>query len=343
MKARAFSLLFIFILFSSPVSAFTPPSWFKNGTYVTYAVLPGKEKYEGYPNMLFYTPSKLSDETLNAFIDVLENGPNSCQKLKAKIENSGSEYPLYGLSVFGPIFVTFNLTNVTNSSAVVVVTLTLTNFTPTLHCTVSSLTLRGRLFLNVTDGYYYLNGTKIGRPSFFILPYHLPERKDLLYKASILRRHGFTLVGDLEVSNVTFTQGKLVHTFVKTFHPPLIGVKSNRQPILYQKKGYLSSSIGMDSLYDIDTGVAVSIGDLPYPELYTLGVVKGHIFNHYSAEMNDKIDFSREYWPYEFVLYETNIKFPEERIGRTPDTILKYYLLAGLIILTASLTRRWRK
>jgi hypothetical protein len=99
----------------------------------------------------------------------------------------------------------------------------------------------------------------------------------------------------------------------------------------------------MDSLYDIDTGVAVSIGDLPYPELYTLGVVKGHIFNHYSAEMNDKIDFSREYWPYEFVLYETNIQFPEESTGRAPDTSLKYYLLAGLIVLTASLIWRWRK
>ncbi|WP_054840408.1 hypothetical protein [Thermococcus sp. JCM 11816] len=66
-------------------------------------------------------------------------------------------------------------------------------------------------------------------------------------------------------------------------------------------------------------------------------------FNYYSAEINDKIDFSREYWPYEFVLYKTNIRFPEDRTGTRPDTALKYYMLFGVGALVVSLIRRWKR
>ncbi|KUH33279.1 hypothetical protein APY94_06395 [Thermococcus celericrescens] len=338
---RAFAGFFILSLFFvSYAGAFTPPPWFKNGTYVTYAAFPNEKTRRNF-NTFFYIPALLPRENWNSLSTAAKNGGEECRGLREKLENySNSIWDIVQYN--GSVFITFNLTDVTNSSAVVLVTLTLENATPSPGCWVDSLTFRGKLFLNITDGYYYLNGSKLGRPSFFILPYSLPERRSLLYKASILRRYGFTIVGDLKVNNITFTQDKLVHTFVRTFYPPLVKIRSNWLPILYQKKGYLSSSIGFESLYDLNTGIAINI-DSPYPELYVAGIMFVAPFNYCSAEMNDKIDFSREYWPYGFVLYDTNIKFPEERTGKAPDTPLKYYLVFGLIILTASLLRRWKR
>ncbi|WP_099209958.1 hypothetical protein [Thermococcus henrietii] len=342
MKTRALSFLFIFLLLSSTVSAFTPPSWFKNGTYVTYAILPGRGRYKGYPNIIFYLPGKFSQENLNALITALENSSKACQKIIPEIKNPNYTHYLTGLTIYGPVFVTFNITNVTNSTATIIVTLRMANASLTPYCFIPTLTLHGALFLNLTDGYYYVNGTRIGRPSFFVLPYSLPSGGDELYRASILRKYGFIIGGDLTVRNVSFTKNRLVHTFVKTFYPPLIKVKSNRQLILHQKEGYLSMSICIDSIYDLGTGIAVGMS-FPYPELYALGMVGGNDFNHYSAELNDKIDFSKEFWPYGFVLYKTNIKFPKEETGRAPDTVLKYYLVLGLLLLAIAGVLRFRE
>ncbi|BAD84354.1 hypothetical protein TK0165 [Thermococcus kodakarensis KOD1] len=342
MKRPLAGFFILSLFFVSYAGAFTPPSWFKNGTYVTYAVLPGEGRYKDYFNSVSFIPSELSTENRKSFESSFENGKRECQEFREGIENSKNYSILRSFLVFGPIFITFNLTDVTNSSAVVLVTLTLENATPSPGCWVDSLTFRGKLFLNLTDGYYYINGSKLGRPTFFILPYNLPERKSLLYKASILKRYGFTVVGDLKVNNVTFAQDKLVHTFVRTFRPPLVRIRSNWLPIIYQKKGYLSSFIGFESLYDLNTGIAIDI-DSPYPELYAAGIMFVAPFNYYSAEINDKIDFSREYWPYEFVLYKTNIRFPEDRTGTRPDTALKYYMLFGVGALVVSLIRRWKR
>ncbi|WP_167912484.1 hypothetical protein [Thermococcus sp. 21S7] len=300
---------------------------------MTYAIFPGKERYKDMPILMpTYIPALLPARDWEVFMNALENGSKDCIEFKKEIESPRYRSIWDCFHVYGPVFVTFNITNVTNSTAVILVTLKMMNVSPTVYCTLKSLTFQGKILLNLTDGYYYLNGTKIGRPSFFILPYSLPEKGSLLYRASLLRKYDFQLVEDLTVKNVTFKEGKLVHTFVRTFHPPLIAAKSSRKPILYQKAGYLSSSLRIDSLYDLDTGVAVDMS-FPYPELYSIGIVEGDDFNPYSAELNDKIDFSKEYWPYEFVLYKTNIQFPKEQTGKAPDTVLKYYLLLGLAIL----------
>ncbi|WP_148882832.1 hypothetical protein [Thermococcus aciditolerans] len=281
----------------------------------------------------------MSEKNKKALLEGIDNSSDEqCEDVKRVLLESGH---LGDLVVTDKLLLTFRIVNVTNSSAVIKITLKLYNVTIP-WCNLGNVTLTGKLLLNFTDGYYYFNGTQIGRPSFFILPYELPGKKTLLFRASLLKKYGF-ISHDLLVENVTFEDRRKALTFIKTFYPPLIEVKSNQPPLIYSRKGYLSASLITNTIYDLDTGVAIGIWPAPWPELYILGIINGGISNYHSAKMNKKLDFSKEYWPYGFVLYKTNIQFPKEQTGKAPDTPLKYYLLLGLVILTASLLRRWKR
>ncbi|NJE61539.1 hypothetical protein [Thermococcus sp. 21S7] len=334
-------ILFIFILFSSPVSAFTPPSWFKNGTYVTYVVYSDSDAFNGVDVLT----SLLSERNLREIVGKLNESDKECIDVREYFDRPEG---LVSLLVSGKMLLTFNLTNVTNSSAVVKVTLELHN-TTIPWCNIGNVTLEKELFLNLTDGYYYLNGTKLGRPSFFILPYSLPEKDELFVTTDLLRKHSFTC-NDIKIANVSFKgeeviqtfSDKVIHTFVKKFYPPHIYVRYS-QFYLSSTKHRISLTGISFATYDLDTGVATSLEPITSPELLALGIVTVREYNYYSAKMNKKLDFSKEYWPYGFVLYKTNIQFPKEQTGKAPDTVLKYYLLLGLVILTASLLRRWKR
>ncbi|WP_099209959.1 hypothetical protein [Thermococcus henrietii] len=334
----------IFLLLSPSVSAFTPPSWFKNGTYVTYAIFPGKEMYRGYSNSFAYIPSELPRRNWNALIEALQSSNSKgCLNFTREIDGGNYTSCLWPLEVYGPMFLTFRITNVTNTSAVVEVVLVVENVSPHLGCTLSRLTFEGTLLLNITSGYYYINGTKLGPPSFFVVPYELPGKKTLLFRSSLFRRYGI-LCNDIYVRNVSFDDKKSVNTFVRKFYPPLIRVASTSSPFRYSKCGYLSTSLNMDITYDFDTGIAIGTTLSGFwPELYALGIMSADVFNYHSAEINKKLDTSREFWPYGFVLYKTNVKFPREETGKAPDTVLKYYLILGLLLLTASALWGWRR
>lgn len=339
-EVKTLKTLLLFSLFltllTTPANGAEVPPWFKNGTYVTYVVFSSEDR-EGL-NELFPFMGLMPDQARNTLLEKLRS--RNCTDEEDVILNP--DY-LGDLIVTDKILVTFTLTNVTNTSAWVEVELELHN-TTIPWCNIGNVTFTTALLLNLTDGYYYLNGTRIGRPSFFVLPHYLPDRRDLIFKSSLLKSHGFS-TDDLIVGNVSFRSKKLVHTFVKTFQPPVIEVRSNQPPIAYSREGggYLSGSLMYEGLYDIDTGIVLGIRDIPYPEFYALGIIGGLVHNVYSAEKNDELDFSREYWPYGFVLYQTNIEFPKEESGVKPDSILKYYLLIGILTLITSTIWRWRK
>ncbi len=154
------------------------------------------------------------------------------------IENSKNYSILRSFLVFGPIFITFNLTDVTNSSAVVLVTLTLENATPSPGCWVDSLTFRGKTFPQPHRRILLHQRLQTGQTHILHPPpLQPPPRKEEPTLQSINTEEiWFYGGGDLKVNNVTFAQDKLVHTFVRTFRPPLVRIRSNWLPIIYQKK-----------------------------------------------------------------------------------------------------------
>lgn len=343
MKTRSLSLpLLIFLLLTPSVSAFTPPSWFKNGTYVTYIIPPEEGEYKDSIKDFMYVPSALSRENHEIITRAFENGPPSCQKDARDMKDPKHQDSLWDLFPSGSIYLTINITSVVNNTAVIRITLTMNNVSTGLGgggCTVKNITLKGELLLNLTDGYYYLNGTRIGMPTFFINPSNLPQKNTVIYRASILRKHGFT-TNDVKIAEITFAQNKTAHTFVKTFYPPIIKMTTNNPPLLFLGNGRLSAALITYADYDFETGIALGM-DSPYPEYYAVGIM--YAVGDVNYGLNQKMDFSKEYWPYGFILYRTNIQFPREESGRAPDTVLKYYLVLGLIVLTALTLWRWRK
>lgn len=249
---------------------------------------------------------------------------------------------LFDVDAYGPTFLTIWIYNVTNSSALVNITLEFRNATLGRSKPIKSLTLSRTLLLNLTDGYYYINGTRIGMPSFFVSTSNLPPKEKIFLDCKPLRERAFTC-NDLKVSNVSFESKKTVITFVKKFYPPQVKVSLGTLSLTTTKHGDLALTGISWVIYDFDTGLAVSLDTVLSPEFIALGIICPNTYNYYSAKMNKKLDFSKEYWPYGFVLYKTNIQFPKEQTGKAPDTPLKYYLILGLVILTASLLRRWKK
>lgn len=89
-------------------------------------------------------------------------------------------------------------------------------------------------------------------------------------------------------------------------------------------------------------GIVIDI-DFLYLEFYVVGIMFVVLFNYYLVEINDKIDFFREYWFYEFVFYKINIWFFEDRIGMCFDIVFKYYMFFGVGVFVVLFIWRWKR
>lgn len=224
-----------------------------------YVVLLGEGRYKDYFNFVLFIFLELFMENRKFFEFFFENGKRECQEFREGIENLKNYLIFWSFLVFGLIFIIFNFMDVMNFFVVVFVILMLENVMLSLGCWVDLLMFRGKFFFNFIDGYYYINGFKLGRFIFFIFFYNFFERKSLFYKVLILKRYGFMVVGDFKVNNVIFVQDKFVYIFVRIFCFLLVRIRLNWLLIIYQKKGYLSFFIGFELFYDLNMGIVIDI------------------------------------------------------------------------------------
>ncbi|AEK73496.1 hypothetical protein GQS_08000 [Thermococcus sp. 4557] len=335
MNYRHIFISFLFLLLLTP-PIYSLPYWFKEGTYVRYALLMPKNNDEHEWNAFQVWPGLLPKDAYKNISTV------------EKIDNGS----FITLVVKGNVFLTFEIVDISDDTASIRVTLDMSKVLVNFHKPLNRLILSRTIHLNLTDMMYYQNGRALGMPAFFMDPAKLPDKGALLVRLSILRESNFR-TSDLRVNNVSFTwmDKKILHTYYGDFNPPYILVESNEVPLIWSREGGgIWVSVASSRVYDSDTGVMLTAPLMGLsPELLTIGIINGDSYDYLAGrrmkELFDEGKADREWWEPGFNLYDTNIKFPETSSSKTPITGMKYFFAASLalLVITAVLNWRWKR
>jgi len=333
MKKLFIFIFFFLLLFSSSVLAL--PSWFEEGTYIKYALPMPEDKGSRDFQIFTLHPALIS--------------PGIYQKLSQVSEVP--EDALIGLFVYGDVFLTFRIVNVTGSVALINVTLELYNIKVNFWDSLDALNISTLLTLNLTDlTYRDKNGNVIGTPSFFIDPQNPPKKGDLIVKTSLLKNYGVHIGGDLIVKNVSYTvhMNQTLLTYARNFTPPYITVVSNKEPLIWAVgNGSLSSSSSFEAIYDFNSGLMIGLMPPSQPsEFLALGIIESSFLDYTATKNLHKLYKSGEdsvkWWLQGFNLYETNIEFWELKKVEAPESSMKYFFIVGLFLLLIILVKKLR-
>ncbi|AEK73495.1 hypothetical protein GQS_07995 [Thermococcus sp. 4557] len=320
------------------------PYWLKEGTHIKYVTKmpehPGKHEVNVFPVWPLLLPKDAYAKIKEAY-----EGTSGLVKM-----DNNSIVPLL---VRGDSYLTFEILNVTNETALVRVTLEMNNVSVSPEETLPRLVLSKVLHLNLSDmTYYEEDGTPIGPPTFFIDPTNPPRKGEQILSRAFMKK--YRLLGDdIVLTNVSFTwmEDKILHTHYRDFLPPYLYVEGRSKYLVYD----LSTGGRVETItqlvYDIDTGILITtlFCDVT-PELISLGVIDSSPLDRVNSRKLERLlkegKDDREWWAQGFNLYDTNIKLPDYGSGHSPSTPVKYFFVLSLVVLamTALWTeRRWKR
>ncbi|CAD5245144.1 conserved exported protein of unknown function [Thermococcus camini] len=332
MRKTAAIVLTLLTLSMTMPPAYSLPYWFKEGTYVKYALL---------------MPENHDEREWNAFQVWPELLPKDAYESMSAVEEIDTD-SFITLVVKGDVFLTFEIVDMSNDTASIRVTLEMNKVLVNFHKPLNRLVLSRTIHLNLTDMMYHQNGMALGTPAFFVDPAKLPDKGTLLVRLSTLRRFNFT-TSDLKVNNLSFTwmDKKILHTHYGDFNPPYILVGSNEVPLIWSRgEGGIWVSVASSRVYDSDTGVMLTTPLMGLsPELLTIGIINGDSYDYLACrrmkELFNEGKADREWWEPGFNLYDTNIEFPETSSTAAPRTGMRYFFLLSLtfLIITQTIQR----
>nr|WP_240924241.1 hypothetical protein [Thermococcus sp. 21S7] len=260
---------------------------------------------------------------------------------------------MISLFVTGDSYLTFEILNVTNETALVRVTLEMNNVSTGPGEILPRLILSKILILNLSDmTYYEEDGTPIGSPMFFIDPAHPPRKGDYLLAPAFLKKYNLHS-DDIVVTNVSFTwiEDKILHTHYRDFIPPYLFVESRGAYIIYDLTTGNGHVVTTELIYELDTGLLITtlLVDMA-PETTILGVIGAIALDMVNSRKLERLieegKDDREWWAQGFNLYDTNVKLPDYGSGRSPSTPVKYFFALSLVVLTMIALwteRRWKR
>jgi len=345
-KPFTFFIIFLIVFtgFSPLSQASAIPYWFKEGTYIKYAMKMPKNPEKNEVNIFMIWPRLLPKDTYN--------------RIKKASEEDGSPLEIdnrtmISLFVRGNSYLTFEILNVTNETALVRVTLEMNNVSAGPGEILSRLVLSKVLHLNLSDMVYYEeDGTPIGPPTCFINPASPPKKGDYLLTPAFMKK--YDLKGDdIVLTNVSFTwmEDKILHTHYKDFIPPYLFVESEGAYVIDDLTRGEGHTIITELIYEPDTGVLIAtiFTDMT-SELTSLGVIGAIALDRVNSRKLERLleegKDDREWWAQGFSLYDTNVKLPDYGSGRSPSTPARYFFALSLVVLamTALWTeRRWKR
>jgi len=345
-KSLAFFIVFLIAstAFLLPLQALKVPSWFKEGTYIKYAMKMPYNPEKNEVNIFMIWPRLLPKDAYNRIKEVYEGDAGLF-----KIDNRS----MISLFVTGDSHLTFEIFNVTNETALVRVTLEMNNVSVRPGVTLPRLVLSKVLHLNLSNMMYYEeDGTPIGPPMFFINLAHPPKKGDYFLTPAFLKKYGLR-GDDIVVTNVSFTwmEDKILHTHYRDFIPPYLFIESRGAYIIHDLTTGESHSVLIELIYEPDTGILITtiFADMT-SELTSLGVIGAIALDRVNSRKLEKIidegNDDNEWWAQGFNLYDTNIKLPDYGSGRSPSTLAKYLFVLSLVILAVVFLwteRRWKR
>ncbi|ASJ08010.1 hypothetical protein A3L11_01710 [Thermococcus siculi] len=341
-KSIIIPISIILITSVAPVSS-AAPYWFREGTYLRYAAKMPEHPDRHEVNVFPVWPQLLPGDAYSRIKKAYE-GTSSL----IKMDNNS----IVSLIVQGDSYLTFEIFNVTNESALVRVTLELNNVSVRSGATLPRLVLSKVLRLNLTDMMYYEeDGTPIGPPTFFIDPSNPPTKGEHVLSPEFMKKHRL-LGDDIVVTNVSFTwmEDKILHTHYRDFLPPYLYIEGRSRYLVYDLKTGDSVETITQLVYDIDTGILITtLFCDATPELASIGVIDPSPLDRVNSRRLERTveegKADREWYAQGFNLYDTNIKFPETSSTATPNTGMKYFFAVSLVCLlpTIILTWRWRR
>ncbi|CAD5245143.1 conserved exported protein of unknown function [Thermococcus camini] len=337
----------VFFLVSTPFTQLSQasrvPYWFKEGTYIKYAVKmpehPGKHEVNVFP----VWPPLLPKDAYAKIKEAYE-GTSGLVKM-----DNNSIVPLL---VRGDSYLTFEILDVTNKTALVKVTLEMNNVSASPEEILPRLILSKILILNLSDTTYYEeDGTPIGSPMFFIDLTNPPMKGEHLLSQAFMKK--YHLRGDnIVVTNVSFAwmEDKTLHTHYRDFLPPYIYIEGRSKYLVYDLNTGSRVETITQMIYDIDTGILITtLFCDAAPELVSLGVIDSSPLDRVNSRKLERLiekgKDDREWWAQGFNLYDTNVKFPETSSSKTPSTGMRHFFATSLalLVLTAFLNWRWRR
>jgi|GEM_PF-4242048 hypothetical protein len=333
---KLFIFIFSFLLLSP---AYALPSWFKEGVYVKYALLMPNDRNSKEFHLFFLHPALISHDVYQKLLQVNERWKDAPEVSKVR------EDKLIGLSVYGNVFLTFKVINVTEESALINVTLELYNISVNFWRPLDALNISTLLVLNLTDlTYRDENGSVIGRPSFFIDPQNPPKTGDLFAKLDI---PGVYVEDDLKIGNISYTthMNQTLLTYARNFTPPYITVTAKPVSMAWiTKDSSLSGRYRFRATYDFMSGVMVGSLFTISPEFLEMGVVFTTFIDYTATRNLEELQKNGEdkvkWWLQGFNLYETNIEFWEPKKVEAPESSMKYFFIVGLFLLIIILVKR---
>ncbi|ALV62913.1 hypothetical protein ADU37_CDS12140 [Thermococcus sp. 2319x1] len=334
----SFLILLLLVLPSPIVQSIEKPKtspWFRDGIYLTYAMMMPTNPKKGEVNVIEVWPKLIPAQNV------------------LKIIGDWDESSTVTLLVYGDMYLTLKITNITGDIAYVHIALELNNVSPKSGSTIHKLNLNRTLILNLSDMVYYEgDGTPIGRPMFFVDLAHLPKKNDYLVYPAFLKKYGI-ISDSITIKNVSYTwmENKVLHTHYKDFMPPYIYVDGRGRYLVYNRKTGESFDIATQLVYDMDTGVLITTGvcDIT-PELVSLGIVKMIALDRVNSKKLDRLidegKADKEWYAQGFNLYATNVEFPDYGTKHSPSTPMKYFFALALLVLMITFVwneRRWRR
>ena len=335
-----FFLLSLFL--AQPV--YSIPNWFKEGTYLKYAARMPEHPDRHGVNVFPVWPQLLPRDAYSKIKEAYEGTSNLI-----KMDNNS----IVPLLVRGDSYLTFEVLNVTNKTALVRVTLEMDNVSVRPGVTLPRLILSRVLRLNLSDMVYYEeDGTPIGPPTFFIDPASLPKKGDYLLTPAFMKK--YDLKGDdIVVTNVSFTwmEDKILHTHYRDFIPPYLFVESEGAYVIDDLTRGDGHTIITELIYEPDTGVLIAtiFTDMT-SELTSLGVIGAIALDRVNSrklhKLIDEGKADKEWYAQGFNIYDTNIKFPDYGSTQSPAVPMKYFFALSLLVLIIIFVRnerRWRR
>ncbi|ASJ08011.1 hypothetical protein A3L11_01715 [Thermococcus siculi] len=344
MRKTAIIVLAVITLSIIIPPAYSHPYWFKEGAYIKYVMKMPDNPEKNEVNIFMIWPRLLPKDAYEQIREIYEKDTNP-----TKIDNRS----MISLFVTGDSYLTFEIFNVSNESALVRVTLELNNVSMWPGATLPRLILSKVLYLNLSDMVYYEeDGTPIGPPTFFINPSHPPKKGDYLLTPAFLKKYNIK-GDDIVVTNVSFTwmEGKILHTHYGDFIPPYLFVESKGAYVIDDLTRGGGHTILTELIYEPDTGVLVTtiFADMT-SEMTSLGVIGTVALDRINSrklhKLIDEGKDDREWYGEGFNLYDTNIKFPDYGIKHSPSTPMKYFFALTLLVLLMTFVwnkRRWRR
>ncbi|WP_258083600.1 hypothetical protein [Thermococcus thermotolerans] len=344
MKKTTIVILALLAVSATTSPVYSLPYWFKEGTYIKYAMKMPENPEKNEVNIFMIWPRLLPKDTYNRI------------KKTSKEDGSPLEIDnrtLISLFVTGDSYLTFEILNVTNETALVRVTLEMNNVSVRPGEIIPRLVLSRVLRLNLSDMVYYEeDGTPIGPPTFFINPASPPKKGDYLLTPAFMKK--YDLKGDdIVITNVSFTwmEDKILHTHYRDFIPPYLFVESRGAYVIDDLTRGEGHTIITELIYEPDTGVLIAtiFTDMT-SELTSLGVIGAIALDRVNSrklhKLIDEGKVDKEWYAQGFNLYDTNVKLPDYGSGRSPSTPVKYFFVLSLVVLAMIALwteRRWKR